>query len=402
MVLVALACLLTSQARALPSFQQTGSTLVMSNGNVLVDYNLNAGTADFYWSNSLKIANFYSGVTFNTGYVKGTSYSSWSYAVTGSNQVVVTGTGAGLPAMKQYFTLDQNNSFLVRVDAAGTNLAANWMGPVVVDGTGGVNIGITNDNRALVVPFDNDGFVSYNAMPMNSSATGYEVGAFYDNTSRNGLVVGSVTHDIWKTGVYFSGANNKLAALNVFGGATAPADVAPHGYVSGNTISSPTVFVGFGADWRGTMQTYAAENTNFVARLPWTNGVPFGWNSWGVIQQNISYADAIAVSDFYYTHLMANNFADNGTVYINLDSFWNNLTDQQLQSFASHCHAHGQKAGIYLGPFVWFGSANDSTNSLIPHPPGITVTHCCATRAAISSRSTAAWPWIRLIPARKT
>ena len=44
---------------------------------------------------------------------------------------------------------------------------------------------------------------TYNAMPMNSSGIGYEVGAFYDNTSRNGLVVGSVTHDTWKTGVYF-------------------------------------------------------------------------------------------------------------------------------------------------------------------------------------------------------
>ena len=220
------------------------------------------------------------------------------------------------------------------------------MGPVVVDTTGGVNIGITNDNRALVVPFDNDGFVRYNAMPMNSSATSYEVGAFYDNTSRNGLVVGSVTHDTWKTGIFFDGANNNLSLLNVFGGATSPWDVDPHGYVIGNTVSSPTMFVGFGADWRVTMQNYAAENTNFIPRLAWTNGVPFGWNSWGVIQQNITYADAIAASDFFYTSLVNHNFSDKGTVYINLDSYWDNLTDQQLQAFTAHCHAHGQKAGI--------------------------------------------------------
>jgi hypothetical protein len=54
-----------------------------------------------------------------------------------------------------------------------------------------------------VVPFANDGFVRYNAMPINNSGTSYEVGAFYDNTSRNGLVVGSVTHDTWKTGIFF-------------------------------------------------------------------------------------------------------------------------------------------------------------------------------------------------------
>ena len=117
--------MLSSSAVALPSFQQTGNTLIMSNGNVRVNYNLAAGTANFYWSNSLKISNFYSGFSLNTGYVKGTSYSSWSYSVASSNQVVVTGTGSGLPVMKQYFTLDRNDSFLIRLDVSGSGLQAN-------------------------------------------------------------------------------------------------------------------------------------------------------------------------------------------------------------------------------------------------------------------------------------
>ena len=362
---VLLAIVLLKPVEAAPSFQQIGNTLVMSNVNVRLEYNLTAGTTDFYWQNSKKISAFYSGVTLSTGYIKGINYSSWSYSVISSNQVVVTATGSGLPVMKQYFTLDQPDSFLIRVDMVGTNLSANWMGPVVVDSVGGVDLGITNDNRALLVPFDNDGFVSYNAEPINNSGTSYEVGAFYDNTSRNGLVVGSVTHDTWKTGVFFVGANNQLNAMNVFGGATTPADVMPHGYVSGNTVSSPTMFVGFGADWRVTMQNYAAENTSFVPRLAWTNGVPFGWNSWGVIQQYINYTDAIAVSDYFYVNLMHANFSDNGTVYINLDSFWNNLSSFELQSFVNHVHAHGQKAGIYFGPFVVFLATNQLTNTFI-------------------------------------
>ena len=210
-----LACLTT--VHAAPVFQQTGNTLIMSNGNVLLEYNLNAGTTDFFWNNSRKISGFYSGIGLNTGYIVGTSYANWSYSLNGSNGVVITATGNGLPTMKQYFVLDQTNSFLVRVDMVGVNLSANWMGPVVVSTTGGVDIGVTNDNRALYVPFDNDDFVSYNAMPLNSSSTSYEVGAFYDNTSRNGLVVGSVTHDTWKSGIYFNGANNKLNQLNVYG-----------------------------------------------------------------------------------------------------------------------------------------------------------------------------------------
>jgi hypothetical protein len=41
-----------------------------------------------------------------------------------------------------------------------------------------VDIGITNDNRALFVPFDNDGFVSYNAESINGSDVGNEVARF--------------------------------------------------------------------------------------------------------------------------------------------------------------------------------------------------------------------------------
>ena len=176
----------------------------MSNANVRLDYNLAGGTTDFYWNNSLKIKSFYSSFQLPGSYIKGTSYNNWSYALNGSNQAIVTATGAGLPTLRQYFTLDQSDSFLVRCEIAGTNLSANYMGALIVDATGKVDIGITNDNRALVVPFDNDGFVRYNAMPMNSSGTSYEVGAFYDNTSRNGLVVGSVTHDVFGRPGFFS------------------------------------------------------------------------------------------------------------------------------------------------------------------------------------------------------
>lgn len=353
-------------ARANPVFQQVGNLLVMSNANVVVQYNLTTGNAAFSWQTQQVISAFYSGISFsNGGYIKGINYSNWSYAIVGSNQVVVTSVAANLPTMKQYFTLDQSNSFLVRVDAVGANASADWMGPVVVDGAGGVDIGSYNDDRALYVPFDNDGFSTYNAMPLNSSSTSHEVAAFYDNITRNGLVVGAVTHDTWKSGVYFNGSGNKLNQMNVYGGDTSPWDTVPHGYVTGNTISSPTMFVGFGSDWRMVMQQFAAENTNFVPRLAWTNGVPFGWNSWGVIQTGINYSDALAVSAFFHTNLMELGFTNNGTVYINLDSYWDNLNNAQLQAFVSQCHAYGQKAGVYLGPFAWFGSANNSTNTYI-------------------------------------
>lgn len=345
--------------------QNAGALAVMSNYNVMVQYDLTNGNAAFYWQNQKVISAFYSGAGLGSGYIKGTNYANWTYAQTSSNQVVITATGKGHPAMKQYFTFDQTNSFLIRLEMDGTNLSANWLGPVVVDGTGAVDIGSYGDDRALFVPFDNDHFISYNAMSINSSSTSYEVGAFYDNVTRNGLVVGSVTHDTWKSGVYWNGSGNKLNQMNVFGGAVSSSvtwDVMPHGSVYGNSISSPTVFVGFGPDWRSVIESYADENTLMAPKRTWSNGVPFGWNSWGVIQTGINYTDATNASAFIKNNLQSNHFNNNGVVYINLDSYWDNLSSAQVQSFVNYCHANGQKAGLYLAPYAWFNTPAAASN----------------------------------------
>ncbi len=341
----------------------------MSNGNVTLNYNLTAGTTAFLWQNSQKISAFYAGVGLSSGYVTGNNFSNRTWSVVSSNEVAVLSHAAGLPDMTQYFTLDQNDSFLTSVTMSGANASANWMGPVVVSTTGGVDIGSYNDDRVLYVPFDNDDFYRYNAMPITNACLSYEVGAFYDNTTRNGMVVGSVTHDTWKSSVWSEGSNNKLDQMHINGGATSPWDVQPHGFVTGNVISSPTVFVGFGDDWRTVMENYAAENTEFAPPLVWTNGVPFGWNSWGVTnyQSHITYAAAIAVSDSIHTNLQPYGFTNEGTVYVNLDSYGTyNLTTSQLQNFVSHCHANGQKAGIYFTPFTYWGTLAQSSNQVAP------------------------------------
>ncbi|HEV2331380.1 MAG TPA: hypothetical protein VGY56_21570 [Verrucomicrobiae bacterium] len=365
---------------AAASFQQNGNVLVMSNANVVLNYNLSTGTANFYWQNAEKIAGFYSAVSNSSSYITSTSYPGRIWGTLSGTEAAVTNSGGGLPTMVQFFTLDQTDSFLASVFLeASTNLQSNWMAPVVDNTIGGVNIGITNDNRALFVPFDNDHFVSYNSETMNGSDTGNEVGAFYDNVSRNGLVAGSVTHDVWKTGVYWSGSNNQLNQLEVFGGLTDhwTWDVMPHGSVYGKVISSPVIFVGFNNDWRTAMENFANENALFVAKAKWNGGVPFGWDSWGVTnyQSNISYPAAIAVSDSIHTNLQINGFTNGGTVYVNLDSYWDNLwTDwsgTNLENFVAHCHANGQKAGIYFTPFAFWGNANDATNYWVPvgYPP---------------------------------
>jgi hypothetical protein len=338
----------------------TGNVVTWANGKVRVDYDLVAGTASFFFDGARKVANFYAGVQLAT-YTTTTMYRTRSCVVRG-NQAVVTSTAPGLPTIEQSFVLDGGNKFLARATVIGDGLATNWISPVVVDTPGGLDVGSDGDVRVLQVPFDNDAWVSYDARAITGASTGtsYEVAAIYDNTTRNGIVIGSVTHDTWKTGVFYVGSKGKLDAMNAFGGAVDPAwtrDVLPHGKVTGRSIASPIIFVGYAPDWRDLMEEYAAANLAIRPPLAWNGGVPFGWNSWGTLQDKVMYQQAIGVSDFVKGNLQGAGFANDGVVYINLDSYWDNLSGDQLDAFVAHCHVNGQKAGIYWTPFVDWGKS---------------------------------------------
>jgi hypothetical protein len=336
--------------------EPVGNVVTWTRGNVRVDYDLAAGSASFLYAGAKKVSNFYAGVQLAT-YLTTTMYKTRTCIVRGEEAAVIS-TGPGLPTIEQSFVLGGGNHFLARATVSGAGLATNWISPVVVSTTGGVDVGTYGDVRILQVPFDNDAWVSYDARPIAGSGTSYEVAAIYDNVTRNGIVVGSVTHDTWKTGVFFVGSNGRLDAMNVFGGAVArdrTRDVLPHGKVTGSSISSPTVFVGYAPDWRDLMEQYADANLAVRPPLAWKGGVPFGWNSWGKLQQNVSYEKAISASDFVKNNLQNSDFSSDGTVYINLDSYWDNLSSAQLDAFVARCHANGQKAGIYWSPFVDWG-----------------------------------------------
>jgi len=193
-----------------------------------------------------------------------------------------------------------------------------------------------------------------------------KISAFFDNMSRNGLVVGSVTHDTWKTGVYFQGSNNKLDVLNTYGGVTSSdtRDVEPHGLVKGTR--SHRQRCSLGSDQIGELWwKHTAMRTRIAPKLAWNGGCLFGWNSWYAYQAAVSYSNATAVSSFFKSNLQQIISKTKATVYINLDSFWSNLSDSQLIQFANFCHTNGQKAGIYWTPFVYWGTAQQGSNSLL-------------------------------------
>ncbi|QGQ94686.1 carbohydrate-binding protein [Paenibacillus psychroresistens] len=334
-----------------------------------VTYQLDSGLADYAWNDKIIARGIYS----KFGDAASSCYSSHNFSMS-DIQPIHDGFGDGVvvkfvnenvdsPTINQlYYFYPEINYFFTRTEVVNeTPISTNYLAPLVTNTDRGIDLGSYADDRVLTVPFDNDQWVRYQALSINSSDTSQEVTAIYDNTNRNGLIVGSVSHDTWKTGIHFTGDNNRLNNLELYGGSSSGKthDTVPHGSLTGTNLWSPMAFVGYFADYRTGLEEYAKANAvitpplSFSATVP--HEVPVGWNSWAAYGSSLSYQNVIDTSDYFKTHLQSNGFANKGNVYINLDSYWDNLSDTQLANAVARIHQNGQKAGIYWAPFVYWG-----------------------------------------------
>jgi len=311
---------------------------------------------------------------------------------------------AGLPSLDQiYYVYEDKNYFVAEQEVhGGGELSSNYMAPLMLSNVGGVDLGQYEDNRVLIVPFDNDAFSRHVSKSINTSLNNdkyisSEVTAIFDNTSRTGLVVGSISHDTWKTGVYWSGSDNRLNQLKVYGGFTSRSktfDLIEHGAISGDLLKSSQVFVGFYSDYRDGMEAYGQANAAVAPPLDFgpdiPRGVPVGWNSWGAYAEHLSYDKMIAVSDFFHDHIQEASFNNKGDIYINMDSFWDNLTEEQRLDLVDRIHKNNQIPGSYYTPFAYWGKnmlqkvegtdgkytygdivLKNKEGNIVPHPMGI-------------------------------
>ena len=236
---------------------------------------------------------------------------------------------------------------------------SNYLAPVCTGYTTYTLYVRNSNNRMLKVPFDNDGFGRYQRYKMDCEMTSYEVSSLYEGESRNGLVVGSVDHDRWKSAVKVNATNNgKINSFKLFSGVsdTETRDIIPHGKVQGDTVRSARFFVGFYADWRDGMETFAKANNLVVPkRNTWTEGTPFGWQSWGVMAEKNSYSADIEISDYYYSVLQPGGFANSqGNIIFSLDAS-DGMNDSEHRNFISHAKENGQMVGCYSTPFsLWW------------------------------------------------
>ncbi|WP_167747101.1 CBM35 domain-containing protein [Cohnella luojiensis] len=338
----------------------------VTNGQYTASFFSESGYADYAWNDGQQLKGVFGKIKLNGEDLETKGYTTHTVSAAQITkihddfgkgiQVVFQHTQAGKPTLNQVYSFyDKESYFLSRLDAVSeSSISTNYLAPLVITRTGGAATGKTADNRVLFVPFDNDAWIRFKAQPMNRADTSYEVTAIYDNTSRQGLVVGSVTHDRWKTGIDWKGSNNQMLNLTVYGGASSSVthDSQPHGSLSGTTVTSPTLMVGGYADYREGMEEYGRANTIVAPALkqsgPVPEGVPVGWNSWGAYQFDMTVQDIIDTSNYFKENLK--NFDNKGTVYINTDA--SAIPQEQLKQAVDVIHANGQKAGVYTAPFT--------------------------------------------------
>ncbi|MBB6730145.1 CBM35 domain-containing protein [Cohnella zeiphila] len=350
---------------------------VITNGSYSMTYHSATGYADYEWPGGQKVTGVSGQMKLDGQTLQTTDYETHSFSVQSvvpihdgfgqGIEVVFVNEAAGKPTLKQVYDFYEGRSyFLTRLDAVSeTAISTNYMAPIAVSRPDAVKSGQGTNDRVLTVPFDNDAWIRFKAQSVNRSDTSYEVTAVYDNDSRTGLILGSVTHDKWKTGIDWSGSGGKLNKMTVYGGASSSVthDSQPHGSLSGTTVSSPTILAGGFADYRTGLEEYGKANAVVAPPLPLSadlpQGVPVGWNSWGAFGSGLSYQDVVDTSNYFHDHLPLMN--NDGATYVNLDSYWDNLSDQQLGQAVSVIKGNGQNAGIYWGPFVYWGNNMSQT-----------------------------------------
>ncbi|CAM3924170.1 alpha-galactosidase [Mucilaginibacter galii] len=369
MLLCCLLCLgLTSYSKAVSSesARAQSNIIQMRYGKTgIIKYNLSKGIYSVTYGVNAFINNAYAQATANGDSLSSVNYKTRKYSSVSlhdsfgnGTKHIITLTGGSVPSMQQiFYTYPNRNYFFTQLVVSGKALASNYMAPLIAEFAS-----LGNTERSVFIPFDNDTFISYDAKDLTSGVTNTsaEVGVVY-NASRTGIVSGSVEHTVWKTGVSIANLQN-VHQLKVWAGYASKEvtrDTVAHGMVKGAVLRSPKIMVGYFVDWRTGLEAYGRSNR--IAEPPfvfnWTKATPIGWNSWGVLQDKLTYDKAIKVADFFADSLKT--FRSGNTAYIDLDAYWDFFKKgedySKLKEFADYCKAKGLEPGAYWAPFTDWG-----------------------------------------------
>ena len=388
-VVLVFASFITTRARAQANPSVSLQEITFQNESLTIHYHRQTGLMDIEWRDGQKLLNISSGARLANGQLLSTTtYSAHELETlqptqhpTEEHEYTIRSTATGMPDFLQHLWLSKDRPWIAleaEIDSKAAETGTRHFDAVMLKGTGAVQIEGSTSLRVLHVPFDNDMWFRYNSVAASDLKpeqmfTSEEVTAIYDNASRRALILGSITHDTWKTAIEAHATDGQLADLDIYGGISSPTgvrtdthDTVPHGIVHGARVVSPRIFIGSFSDWRDGLEAYGAANAAIHPPLKWAAGPPMGWNSWAAYAGKISYQRYLGSAAFVRDKLIPLGFGNHKVLYINLDAFWPNLDAVQLSDAVATIKAMRSpdgtrfEPGIYWTPFAYWSDDLDA------------------------------------------
>ena len=204
------------------------------------------------------------------------------------------------------------------------------------------------EQKMILVPYDNDMWVHYESAPLRPGRTSYDVSAVYNDRTLAGLLVGALDFDIWKNAVRCSAWDARCFSAISGVADSCSHDLLPHGFVSGEQVTSARFLCGWYEDIRDGFEEYGLQSMSPEAVWHWDHGVPYGWNSYSALTLHTSIDHYNRAADFLYEKLPAFHSKE-GITYINFDAVFG-IPKRQIRESIRRLHARGQKAGWYMNP----------------------------------------------------
>jgi alpha-galactosidase len=368
-----------------------GKDISLQNEFVSVRYHQQTGTMDIVWKDGHKLLGISSAARLEDGRsLSTTAYTSHALdqandqvaaGMNGAREYTIRSTASNLPAMLQHIWLyDGKPEIAIEAELSpeASAIGSRHLDAVALKGADSIQLDPGSTPRVLHVPFDNDMWFRYNSMPLAEMKAGQtysseEVTAIYDNTSRHAIILGSITHDVWKTAIDVHAADGHFVDLDIYGGISSPTgvrtdthDTVPHGLVHGTRVVSPRIFIGSFTDWRNGLDAYGAANAAVHPPLEWAAGAPMGWNSWAAYADKINDQRYLGAAAYMRDTLVPQGFGRKKVAYINLDAFWSRLDAVQLADAVANIKAMHTadgthfEPGIYWTPFAYWSDDLDA------------------------------------------
>ncbi|MEN0052681.1 MAG: hypothetical protein AAGC65_03395 [Mucilaginibacter sp.] len=382
---------------------KSNDSLVVSTATSSVTVNFKSGHVSYRFTNGVMLNNTIAYINeLNAGYLSTADCSVHQAATDAFDnsfgkgvRIVIkhSGNSKGITLVQQ-ITLYQNHAYLLtNLEALGTApLESRDVCALAVLPSQKANlIQPGAEPRFLDVPFDNDDWVNVlerkwegNGKPA-FSGIGYEYAAIYDNAKNSGLVMGSLSHDFWKTGiVYHAGKQTGIIdSLKIYdgaataddpslphdyGGQDGTHDQAPHGTMKGKVISSSVIYLCGSADVRKAFVDYGNANVLFNGRSDWKGTAPVYWNSFGVegvlgYEKVMMPPGVLKIVDFIQT---LDNFNKYSKPVLSIDSYDQNIYNtEMLASLGRYAKKKNQQMGFYFIPFAMWTWKNNVNNTKI-------------------------------------